>query len=330
VSRGRRRVHLASDVSGKGLCGWAAVDVETDVSRVTCKVCLSMLAGKRAKNATSRSLSQAPTRNELSAELARGIRAELGTAVALADATPVITPAVWASSCKAAEYRRCGDCAICVWEREAERYAFAAPWNRSQAPARLEGAPRWPSLAAALAALVEFEAHDRTTPSALGGMLDRMRRGATGSSSGEACPDDPLMRRAGELVRVRQALELAYPEGAHESIPAEKLRAVLLLRTPGVAATMMIRERKSACDAPTMPSYEQLAELFAVSVGELLALVRKGRRIVVEDLAERGLIPIPRPRRFVVFHKGTNVGPTAEILPRMLRELDEQNFEGCP
>lgn len=291
MTRGRARVHMASDVLRMGRCGWVAVDCETDVSLVTCKVCLGVVAGTRTASSV-RGLSQAPSRSELAAELALQVR---GTATPTAAATPMITPAVWSSSCKGGEHRRCGACEICYWEREAERYAFAAPWNRRHQLARPEGAPRWPSLAAALGALVEFEAHERATPSALGGILDRIKRGAVGTSN-PAREDGPLMRRAAELVRVRQALELAYPDDGHATISATKLRAVLLLRTPGVAASMAPPERsKGNRDAATMPTYEQLAELFSVAAGELQALVRVGRRVVAEELAARGLIPAPRP-----------------------------------
>lgn len=280
MTRGRERVHLDASQPGqplrRALCGWLDVDTETDLSKVSCKICLTRSrSAARALAPRERPVSG----DELGREVAAALRA---TATPTAPAPPRMTPALWAASCRGAEHRRCGDCDVCVWERDAERWAAVAPWNDArERPKRPESAPRWPSLASALVALAEFERHDRAAPSAMGGILDRVRRGEMGTTdSGRS--DDPLLRRAGELVRVRQSLEAAYPVGAHE-IPAEKCRALLLLRTPGVV--------------PEMPGYDALAVLFAVTVGALQALVRTGRRHVSEDLAARGLIPPPRLRR---------------------------------
>jgi hypothetical protein len=217
-----------------------------------------------------------PSAEDVQRELAAAFRATLAPT---ADAPPRMTPQLWSTSCKGGEHRRCGECEICEWERSAQLWAAVSPWNVHHELIRDESAPRWGSLAAALIALVEFERHDRCGPSALGGILDRVRRGATGDAGGMARPDDPLLRRAGELVRVRQALELAYPDGAH-ALPAPKCRALLLLRTPGCVGEM--------------PTYEALGELFGMSAGELQSLVRAGRRRVGDELAARGLIPAAR------------------------------------
>lgn len=284
-----QRVHLDATRPGDplraALCGQLGVSTETDMSRVTCRSCLMRVAGKR-KAAARRE--RAPTVAELQQELIDGLRA---TCAPTAAATPAITPALWISSCKGAEHRRCGDCELCVWEREAQLWAAVSPWNKRHTVERPEGAPRWPSLTAALVALVEFDRCDRAAPSALGGILDRIKRGESGGASHDARPDDPLLRRAGELVRVRQALELAYPDGAHQ-IDAAKCRAILLLRTPGAVTEM--------------PTYEALAELFATTAGDVQALVRNGRRVMAEELAARGLIPTPRPSA----RAGHRGGPT--------------------
>lgn len=271
-------MHLTSD---KGLphtarCGWQWVDMTNDMSIVTCKSCLTALAA--ARTTAVRGGKRATSTEDVQAGIAAAFRATLAPT---APAPPRVTAALWASSCKGGEHRRCGECELCEWERSAQLWAAVSPWNRRHEIERPLDAPRWPSLAAALLALVEFERHDRSSPSALGGILDRVKRGATGDAGGVARPDDPLLRRAGELVRVRQALELAFPEGKHV-VPAAKCRAILLLRTPGIV------------EAKDVPSYEALAALFEVSAGEVQALVREGRKRVADELAARGIIPVQR------------------------------------
>jgi hypothetical protein len=278
MTRGRARVHLNSD---KGLphtarCGWQWVDMTSDVSIVTCKSCLTALAMART-GATPRSSGKRPASAE---DVQAGLRAAfMATLAPTAPAPPRVTAALWASSCKGGEHRRCGECELCLWEREAQLWAAVSPWNKRHEIERALDAPRWSSLSAALLALVEFERHDRSSPSALGGILDRCKRGAAGDTSERTRVDDPLLRRAGELVRVRQALELAYPEGAHV-VPAAKCRAILLLRTPGIVGEM--------------PTFEALAVLFNISVGDLQALVKNGRKRVGDELAARGIIPPQR------------------------------------
>jgi hypothetical protein len=250
--------------------------MQSDVSAVTCKVCLSRFAQERTGAVSDRRSPKFDTAAaDVVAELASAFAATLAPK---ADASPLMTPQLWAVSCKGGEHRRCGECEICVWERSAQLWAAVAPWNKEHCLERAEGAPRWSSLAAALSAFAEWERHDRSAPSALGGILDRVRRGDAGNG-GSARPDDPLLRRAGELVRVRQALDLAYPDGAHE-LSAGKCKALLLLRTPGVAKEV--------------PTYEALSVILSIDVGALRALVSTGRKRVTEELASRGLIPRPR------------------------------------
>jgi hypothetical protein len=288
VTRGRARIHLDATQPGnvlrKAACGWAGVDVENDISKVTCKSCLAFVASKRSAGSTPRRAGGQPvSSSDVQAELAAAFRATLAPC---APAPPAITPALWASSCKGGEHRRCGECDLCTWERDAQLWSAVSPWNRRHELARPEGAPRWSSLAAALVAFAEFERHDRCGPSAMGGILDRVQRGAM-DAGGVARPDDPLLRRAGELVRVRQALERAYPEGAH-ALPAAKCRALLLLRTPGVVAG------EKPGTAGTMPTYYALSVIMGVNEGELQRLVRAGRKTVGDDLVRRGLIPAPK------------------------------------
>lgn len=279
MTRGRARIHLPGDKAHAALCGWTYVDVEADVSLVTCKTCLSMLAAGRSAPRCGRNAGRVTVASaELGQVLGEALRA---TATPSAGPPPRVTPQIWATSCKGGEHRRCGACALCVWEREAGLWAAVAPWNRELRLARPEGAPRWPSLAAALVALVEWERHGRTAPSAFGGVLECLRRGDLGDG-GRSRPDDPLLRRAGELVRVYQALELAYPEGGHARLSAEQCRDLLLVRTPGVLIAL--------------PTYEALAAELGESVGELRVLVRTGRAVVSAELVQRGLIPLEPAR----------------------------------
>lgn len=279
MTRGRARIHLPGDKAHAALCGWTYVDVEADVSLVTCKTCLSMLAAGRSAPRCGRAAGRATVASaELGQALGDALRA---TAMPSAGPPPRVTPQIWATSCKGGEHRRCGVCELCAWEREAGLWAAVAPWNRAHQIERPDSAPRWPSLAAALVALVEWERHGRTAPSAFGGMLDCLRRGDLGDG-GRSRPDDPLLRRGGELVRVRQALELAYPEEGHGRLSAEQCRGLLLVRTPGVLIAL--------------PTYEELAAEVGEPVGELRALVRSGRAAVSAELAKRGLIPREPPR----------------------------------
>lgn len=281
MTRGRARTHLLApgpDVR-RAFCGWIEVDCESDVSRVTCKACLARLAADRKATKSERAAPVGATRSEVVGAVVEALAATLAPRAA---ASPRVTPQLWSASCKGGEHRRCGECEVCLWEREAQLWAAVSPWNREPEVRRPEGAPRWSSLAAALVAFAEFERHDRTAPSALGGILDRVRRGDTGGSDGGRRGDDPLLRRAGELVRIKLALEHAYPDGAHAKLTAAQCKDILLWRTPGVLHT-------------GLPTYEMLSAAFHVDAGELQALVREGRRRMTAELAARGLIPYPKP-----------------------------------
>lgn len=271
----RRKVHLDATKPGNthsvSACGWPYVDTETDLSKVTCVLCLKTVAKREAKPEKT-----LVTRAEMTIGLAE---AYAQTLAPKADAPPRLTAPLWANTCKGGEHRRCGDCDICRWEREAERWEYAAPDRHiSTPPKRREGAPRWPSLAAALVALADWERHDRHAKSASAGILARIEFGAI--DGGIVRTGDPLLDAAGELVLVRTVLEHACPEGAHAVLSRSQCMALVLARTPGVE--------------PVVPSYEALAERLTATVGALKALVRSVRQRMNEELAERGLIPVPR------------------------------------
>jgi hypothetical protein len=269
----RGKTHLDDSRPGQtlrqALCGWLAEDTTDDLTRVTCKVCRRMFATGQRRDSPRAARAHAPGAGEVAEALAAALEPNLRRR---ADPPPKLDPPSWAASCKGAEHRRCGSCALCEWERWAERLAgaeVAAPPLR-----RPDGSPRWPSSAAALVALAEYERHGRFGASATAGILARIELGPI---DGITRDEDRLMRRGAELVAVRVALEHAYPEGAHR-VPAAKLRALLMVRTPGVLSPM--------------PTYGALAEELGESVGELRALVRAGRERVQAYLEARGLVPV--------------------------------------
>src|SRR5687768_10204877 len=117
----KRAVHLsasrAGDVLRKGLCGFFDVDLESDISLVTCRECLKRHAkgqdAPKGTRADSKGLADA-------GELARAV-AEAGAQPSdlrpCAPAPPIVSAPLWAASCKGAEHRRCGSCELCEWER---------------------------------------------------------------------------------------------------------------------------------------------------------------------------------------------------------------------
>lgn len=250
------------------LCGWAEVDCEVDVSRVTCGSCLKVLAGGRA--ATSSDFFGA------------ALKATLAPS---ADFPPRVTPLLWTSSCRGALEERCGRCPLCRWEDEAERWASVRPWTvEARASARASGAPRWPSLRAALVDLVVWERDGRALDSACGRALARLKLGNLSSSAPTTADEGRTIRRAGDVVPVRRALERAYPEGAHR-LSQEKRIGLLVVRMAGLVSPA--------------PTYDELAAELGETAGELRALVRNGRASVSAALEDRGLIRValgPRSR----------------------------------
>jgi hypothetical protein len=219
---------------------------------------------------------QSKVQDALQAKLMEAFKA---SSLPCASSPPTLNASVWPATCKGGE-QRCHECVLCEWERDAERWSSVSMWNPTTSRIKKpSGAPKWSSLAAALIALCEFERGGRASPSASGGIIACIERGYMEGGSNKS--DDPLLHRAGELVRVRQALELAYPDNDHWGLTAGQCMAVLCARTPGaVVAT---------------PSYEDLSARTGVSVGGLKAVVKRGRLVVSIELAARGLIPEPPP-----------------------------------
>lgn len=275
MTRGRARIHLDASEPGKprrALCGWSFVDTSTDVSLVTCKACLQVL--QRGRSRSERALDQQ----------AQEILAPK------AGPPPRLTPQLWGASCRGGEHRRCGVCEICLWEREAGKWNHAAPW--SDGPGEERAGPRWPSAGAALLAYVEGVAHGHELASTIGSMLERIARGETFSVGGIPEREGAAHRRAGDLLAVERALEVAYPEGGHSKLSAQASRWLLLWRTPGVVAVWDTRKASIKASQPLpMPTYEELAVQHGLTVGDVRALVRVGRERVTAELVRRGVIP---------------------------------------
>lgn len=285
------RVHFdatrAGNVARQALCGFIDVDTTNDPTEVTCEVCRRRLRSAVPKSNGARGRGYM-AESELSEVLADAVRAA-GMAPS-AGPPPVMTAPLWEASCRGGIVRRCGSCVICVWEREAEKWWAVSPWNRKHQARRPAGAPAWPSLTAALLALVDWEHHARQAPSALGPVLERLKAGAH-SDGGANRPEDPMLRRAAEMVRVRQALEGAYPEAGLKAHALDGGTAILLTR----AMCMRVLLLRTEGVLPVMPTYDELAVEMVVHVGDLKAVVRNGRRNVTVELAARGLIPMPKP-----------------------------------
>lgn len=266
MTRGRARIHLDASEPGKprrALCGWTFVDTATDLTAVTCKACLSCLQRGRARSAKS-------VDHELSALL-----------VPKAGPPPKFTPQLWATICRD---RRCNVCDLCVWERQVELWNHVAPWTdgtRAGVSLQLPG-PRWPSLAAALRAYAEWIVHQQQLPSALGGLIDRAKRGAALGGSGVQHDSAPV-RSVDDVDSVRRALEAAYPDNP---IGVQ----LLLLRTDGVAEVLTGRP------GARTPLYEALAERMGMTAHQVQLLVVSGRQKVTGELVRRGVIPVPRER----------------------------------
>lgn len=291
------KVHLdGTERSGplhRSLCGYFNVAVTSDATEASCKVCLALLRrGTRARD----HFVPAHASNDVAHLLHVALERELPKLAPTAGPPPRLTAPLWDASCRGAEHRRCGDCELCAWEREAERFSFASPWTKQHQLARAEGAPRWGSLNQALLAMLEHEASGRVGRSALGGQLDRLARGDSG---GERDPRKVVRREvvaANDVVHVQVALERAYADG-WEALSAAQCARVLLERTPGaneVVSTFngtQIPSENFKTEPAGVTAYEVLAAHYGVGEATLRAVVKQGRRAMTEDLATRGLIP---------------------------------------
>lgn len=258
-----------------GLCSLSGL-VDSDISKVTCKMCQArFVAGnKRPKE-------KAPSFSASVADIAQPFAQAYAALLDSPGMPPRLTPEIWNSTCKGAVHGPCRHCSACERDAEIDRYAFAAPWQKKHVLRR--GGYAWPSLSAALRAWALWKQEGPMASSAQGLMLDKVRDGTLGTNSSAAKGEDVNLERAGDLARVEQALTLAYPDGGHARLTATQCKTLLLDRTPGVRAEM--------------PSYEECAVLLGVGVGDLKAVVKHGRTVMYEDLLARGLVPRATPKR---------------------------------
>jgi hypothetical protein len=288
----KSKSHLDASIPGQPLrrayCGLFSESTETDLTKVDCAMCLRRLRSESGE--AKRRPAKAITGAELNNDVATGVRAILAP---MAGPPPRLDHLTWTQVCKVDDHR-CKNCVVCEHEVQMAIYAHAAPhrYDARHTVLRHDRGPRWGSLNAAIVAYADYEAHDRAAPSATGFMLARAERGDQ-SDGGKSRPDDPQMARADDIVHVRQALEVAYPEGAHAMLTSQQCVMVLLARTPGATAALVGRKKPEDEPAPDA-TYEELSERLTVTVGDLKALVKEGRRRMTIELAARGLIPEPR------------------------------------
>jgi hypothetical protein len=296
------KIHLDASTPGHALrrayCGYLNVPTEVEMALVTCGLCVKRLRQSTSEKKRPKAIGEVEFRGELVSAFAQA------TAYPTADAPPRLSPAEWSQVCSSTDGEplavpmygtqddddaydaRCKQCDVCKHEDSMVRWEYAAPSRHDVTRSEPDRAlPRWRTLNAALVDLANYEAHDRAAPSATGFMLARAERGDLNTDSGQSRPDDPQMRRADDIVHVRQALEAAYDDGAHRLLTAAQCMAVLMSRTPGATAP------KSPKEPAEMPTYEALADRLSVSVGELKAVVRHGRLRVTEELTKRGMLP---------------------------------------
>ncbi len=270
----------SSDVLRSSLCGFVGVQTTTDVTRASCRLCLARLRGG-SRRAITRSLRDAASLADLAAELHLDL-ASAQTTAPRASAPPRLTCPTWSSSCKGGEHRRCGECDLCLWERDAELWYAVAPWNREHRAPVNDNAPRFKTVEQALGALIEHE-RSRVAPSSLGRQLARLADGIhEAPARGGRRFDSAFVRDADDLVHVERAVERAFVGGA-EGLTETACTEVLFARLAGV-------------QGESMP-WAALVERYAVDEAGLRRVVVLGRRNIRNELVERGLLRVPMGRR---------------------------------
>lgn len=195
---------------------------------------------------------------------------------------PQFTPETWSLTCVHRD-SRCSRCDLCKWELLAESRFFQAGTYEADPSFR---APQhrpttFRSLTDALVALVEWETHNRWSPSAMGALMDRLKQGATHGQAGTNYNrerEDPSLRKATDVVEVRRALEQAFIDNVWGYQETECM-AILIARVGNARADL--------------PKYEELEERFKVPANTCRTLVRLGRRRINVELAARGVVPMP-------------------------------------
>jgi hypothetical protein len=256
------------------LCGWPTNETTTHADEVTCKSCLALL---RARSMAAQHEIGLSKTDSIQRKLVEAFKA---SSIPSAGAPPLLNASVWPATCKGGE-QRCHECALCEWERDAERWSSVSMYNVTHRPTKPSGSPKWPSMNAALIAFVEWKMVGPSEPSAMKGQIACIERGYLEARS-SVISESENMRRAAEFVIVDKSLDLAYPENDQvHGLKSMQCRDILAHRTPGIPWGVT--------------SYEELSERYAVGVGVLKSVVKRGRTVVSIELAARGLIPEPPP-----------------------------------
>lgn len=287
----RARVHIDDTQAGQpmrvALCGWLSVETTESIDLVTCRSCLAVARGERPKPRTN-----TDTRTFL--DFPAFVR-DLHLALPLepkAGSPPVLDARTWSGTCKGAEHRRCGECVLCLHEREIDKWHHASPWNKEHHIARDANATRWGSLDSALRAYVQHEQTGRDLQSSLGGVLARAARHDVGRTARNSEHLSREFDRGLDVVPVALALERAYA-GGHAGLASSDCIRILLERTDGIL--------------PARTTYEELYHRYHIGPDSLKGLVMLGRRKMTEELAARGVIPPPRNRNTQVTSPRENV-----------------------
>lgn len=283
-------VHLdatkVGDVGRTGLCGMIVVQTESDVSRVTCKMCLKRWRAQAQEpaNENAKHSAKQERRTLSAAKLVEAVVAAFRSIFAAkAPSPPRLDGPAWGNTCKGGEQRKCSNssrCSICEWEEQAKVAHGISPWDdRRSEPKKGEG---WKSLVAALEDYKNYIAHDRSQPSAQGGISARLASGAVGEQQNTR-DMDRVMKWYMRVHPVEVALRAAFVDGGSKLTPGQSVAALL-------ACTGSCPARKDGT-APTMDErYEEQARVHGIFVGELRAVVKHGRDEVEEYLLSRKLI----------------------------------------
>lgn len=274
---GERR--SSTDALGVSICGQlqgAGVAVlpyeQWSAAENRCKVC-----AKRYERGVRASDPRVDTRGWLPDDaLGSMLREALGTMAAYTTLAPALnTPGI----CRPGPSERwCGQCPACTWRVQADAANDRRERERALEPKRPSGSAMWTSVAAALRAYAE---HLKRVPGAKSSHVafeSKLVRGI--AETGAATSTDSAEQRAYDRVfPVWRALVKAIPEAPFCGLSWDERVTIVLLRTEGVA------EKR--------PTYEQLAGRYAVTTGNLRALVRGVRSEVERELQVRGLVEMP-------------------------------------
>jgi hypothetical protein len=189
----------------------------------------------------------------------------------------------WQDTCKGAIGHRCGFCPLCEWERDVAKWLELEPWTKQNRLILSDDQPVWPSVHAAIRALVEYELSGRASPSALGPILDNLRQGAIrirrAGTTYRRDREDPLISRANKINEVAISLSRAYSNDNRWGLETSECVIMLLACTDGVL-------KKT-------PTAKELERHIGLDSDTIKSVVKDGRKKMTVELAARGLIQMP-------------------------------------